>query len=249
VNSLTLRPFLLVMLGLIFGCLSNAQAQQSRVAGPTHKEQLETRKLELEVAGLEDARRVPWWFPVLVGFTSGVVGATVTVWGARRARIGALDQALHEKRIEVYAELVAATTQLALYFPSKPSVSSSDCHVMGEAMSAWYFKKGGLLMSPAARDAYFLLARALTRASLVPELRVPIFPVDAHQVSVTRVDRYRQELADRALSDVEGWEFGGAVPESGAPSLRFKDFVFLQRLSSSLRTELSKDLHSRRRPS
>jgi hypothetical protein len=149
----------------------------------------------------------------------------------------------------LYPDLVAATAQLALYFPSKPSVGPSDCHVMGQAMSAWYFQNGGLLMSPAARDAYFRLARALTRASLAPELRAPLFPGDANRVSVSSVDRYRDELAGRGIGDVEKWEFGGPVAESGTTALRFKDFVFLQQLSSSLRTELSKDLHSRRRPS
>jgi len=239
----------LVLLALTCGSLSSSQAQQLPAATSTHNDRLTDRKLELEVAALEDARRVPWWFSVLVGFAGGVAGTVVTVWGARRARVGALDQALHEKRIESYPDLVAATAQLALYFPSKPSVSPSDCHVMGEAMSAWYFHKGGLLMSPAARDVYFRLARALTRAALAPQLSVPIFPSDANLLSISSVDQFRQELAGREMTDVEKWEFGGAVTQSSSAALRFKDFVFLQSLSSSLRTELTQDLHSRRRPS
>lgn len=121
---------------------------------------------------------------------------------------------------------------------------------MGRAMSYWYFGGGGLLMSVKARNAYFRLASALTRASLAEALRVPTFPTDALDISNEKVDKYRDELAQQFdLDRVEDWSFGRAGLENEAPSRRFKDYIFLQRLSSALRTTLSEDLHSRRRPS
>ena len=120
---------------------------------------------------------------------------------------------------------------------------------MGEKIRVWYFEGGGLLMSTTARDAYFVLARALTRASLAEQLSVPEFPKHANDISVHAVDQYRRELAGRGLDDVEKWAFGSSGSETQQPALRFKDFIFLQKHSSALRTELSADLHSRRRPS
>ena len=116
-------------------------------------------------------------------------------------------------------------------------------------MRAWYFAGGGLILSTEARDAYFRLARALTRASLAAELRVPEFPRDAAEISAENIDRYGTELAKQFdLSNVEEWGFGTSGAEQQTTALKFKDFVFLQRLSSTLRTRLSEDLRSRRRP-
>jgi hypothetical protein len=117
-------------------------------------------------------------------------------------------------------------------------------------MSAWYFEGGGLLLSVKARDAYFRLIRTLTRASLAEELRVPIFPTDAEDISVEKVDKYGTELARTLkLDDVESWSFGDPITGGETPAVRFKDYVFLQRLSSDLRTTLAADLRGRRRPS
>jgi len=77
-----------------------------------------------------------------------------------------------------------------------------------------------------------------------------MFPKDAEDISVEKVDKYRAELAPKfKLDDIENWSFGGIGSETEEIALRFKDYVFLQRLSSTLRSMLSEDLRSRRRPS
>jgi hypothetical protein len=81
------------------------------------------------------------------------------------------------------------------------------------------------------------------RAELADEYRVVL-------AAVERLDEDRAEPAkDEVFDDVEHWRFGCSVPEDDSPEHRFQDYVFLQRLSSALRTTLSEDLRSRRRPS
>jgi hypothetical protein len=116
-------------------------------------------------------------------------------------------------------------------------------------MSDWYFEFGGLLLSTDARNAYFRLSRALLRGSIAGELRMPSLPEDAEHISVEKLKGYRSTLAiEHDLDDVEAWKFGDAQPDAQIPH-RFRDFIFLQRLSSELRTSLAYDLRSRRRPS
>jgi hypothetical protein len=213
------------------------------------KAQLEIQKLELEVKRLtEDRHELPALLTAFLGLLLGVAGTAATIWVARLARRGALDQSVHEKRLELYPGLVKAAADLALYFPRAKAVGPEECRAMGESMRVWYFKGGGLLMSTDARNGYFTLARALTRASLAERLSVPVFPKDADSISEQSITDYRDELKEPHLDDVENWTFGGSESESENPALRFKDFVFLQHLSSTLRTKLCKDLHSRRRP-
>src|SRR6266702_2602608 len=137
----------MLFLWIALACNRAATAQPLPVAAESRKNELEVRKLELEVAALSDEKHVPVWVTGVLGFLGGVAGTVVTVWGARRARIGALDQAVHEKRIESYAGLVTTSAPLALCFPPGASICPNDCRAMGEAMRAWYFNGGGLLMS------------------------------------------------------------------------------------------------------
>ena len=242
-------------LGIVLPCLEVATAQQEPSALQRRKAELEVRKLELEVARLtEDRGTLPSWLTGVLGLLAGVVGTATSVWVARRARLGTLDQSVHDKRLDAYPELVKATAPLAVYFPGgdpfAASIGRNECATMGRAMSDWYLGSGGLLLSVGARGAYFRLARALTRASLAEGLRVPTFPRDAGDISVEKLDTYRAELArEFDLDNVEDWSFGGPASEKDVPAYKFKDFVFLQRLSSALRTALSADLRSRRRPS
>lgn len=239
----------LVLAGLL-PCLEFAAAQQ----GPSSPPPRPAAPREVE-STKPQPRSVPGWLPAVVGFVTGVAGTATSVWVARRTRRGALDQSVHNKRLELYPRLVKATARLAVYFPGgdppAASIGPKECGAMGRAMSEWYFEHGGLLLSVEARGAYFRLARALTRASLIGgRLRAPTFPEDAEEISVARLDAYRRELAqERDLDDVESWSFGGPGSEGDSPARRFRDYVFLQRLSSALRTTLSEDLRGRRRPS
>lgn len=196
------------------------------------------------------ADRFPDWLTALLGFLGGAATTLVSVWGARRARLGELDQAVHERRLDLYPRLVACASRLAVYFPRAATdnqpLSPQDCAEMGRSMSRWYFGGGGLLLSEQARDAYFNLMRALTLASLEKTLRVPMLPDDARLLSVGSVDEYRRRIVN--LHDVENWKFGGAAAPHDPPEVRFGDYVFLQRLSSEVRSALAGDIRGRRRP-
>jgi hypothetical protein len=238
---------------LVFSCTILASGEIATAQQSTNlqgrREQLELQKLRLEVKKLsEDRHQVPGWLTAVLGVLVGAAGTAATIWGAQRARRGALDQSVHEKRLELYPDLVNAAADLALYFPPGKSIDQNECRAMGRALRAWYFEGGGLLMSAETREAYFALARALTRASLAEDLSVPLFPKDAESISEKKVDEYRKELAAFNLDDVENWSFGGSKSKVEKPGFRFKDFVFLQKLSSTLRSRLCEDLHSRRRP-
>lgn len=215
---------------------------------------LEAKKLELEVAHLEDNLKRPGWPTSLVAFVAGLLGGAVSVYVARRERLGAFEHSVHKMRLERYGDLVSTCAGLAVYFPHddspmQRSLTVDDCAKMGGAMSKWYFEGGGLLMSEATRVAYFDLIRGLTRASEASELRVPQFPDHAEDVSIEKLDHYREELTEADLRKLEEWTFGVVVADVAPPAQRFRDYVLLQRLSSQLRKALTEDLRSRRRPS
>jgi hypothetical protein len=236
---------------LIF-CRPQSAAAQGQ--GDRSRVDLELEKLELEITKLKKELEAPDWLGAgALGILAGIGSALVTLWAARRARLGALDQAVHEKRLEVYPNLVKATSPLALYFPkygsSGGSITPDTCNEMGEAISRWYFDGGGLLMSTGARDAYFKLTRALTRAATASSLQVPRFPRDAQEINEVNVDAYRARLSRSGLGDVEKWAFGPSPVGPEDAHMRFKDYVILQALSSDLRTSLAEDLRSRTRPS
>ena len=237
----------IVAAALVLLCSGSAAAQQPTAALEERKLALEVEKLEREVDAREKGPDpVRGWLPLVVGFVGGIVGTVGSLVVARRTRLGALDQYVHDARLEAYPRLVEATAPLALFFPGQPSIRPSDCQRMGRSMSDWYFRYGGILMSSETRDAYFRLALALTHASLADELRAPVFPRDAHLIDIDRIDRYRCNLQTHKLDDIETWKFGDAL-QSDTPAERFKDFVMLQGLSSTLRSSLATDLRGRRR--
>jgi hypothetical protein len=228
-------------------------AQQASENIQTRRAALELQKLELEIANLK-SQAVPSWLFGVLGLLVGIAGTATSLLVARHARFGALDQSVHDQRLKTYPNLVKATAPLALYFPAYRSAEGTlepeECSEIGKAISQWYFIEGGLLLSEESRHAYFKLARALTRASLARNLSVPRFPGDAEEISAEKVDEYRRRLPSRLdLNDVERWSFGATASQALSPEARFKDYILLQSLSSSLRTSLSEDLRSRRRPS
>ena len=249
---LVIIPVLTAALGLGWSrpAVARGEVQERRA-------DLEVQKLELEVARLKQESGHLWWRAGALGIIAGVASALLTLWAGRQTRLGALDQAVHEKRLESYPHLVRATSPLALYFPDRDldpvSLSADICGDIGRAMSQWYFDGGGLLMSIKSRDTYFKLARALTRASIAETLNVPNFPRDAGDISLEKLNTYRSKLRDSNLDleDIEHWRYGCAESRHEIvrqpAHLRFKDYVLLQALSSELRTSLSDDLRGRRR--
>ncbi|MEH2488919.1 hypothetical protein [Bradyrhizobium sp. AZCC 2230] len=202
----------------------------------------------------------------------------VAVEAAREKQAADLDQATHEKRLESYEGdkgLAKHTSAFAIYFPAEPEpIDRYKCAQIGQAISKWYFESG-LLLSTEARDAYLRLARALTRASSVDDLCVPKSPDDVKKLTQKSVvEDYRKHFNIEQPNDerVEAWEFGKprlggvkwssslrrfiieqpsdemAAPAGQAQEYEFKDYVFLQTLSSRLRTRLTEDIRSRRLP-
>jgi hypothetical protein len=239
------------------------------------KKLLENRKLTLEVKALE-SRPLPWLPSWVVGAVGAVLGvlipAMLAVYLSHRDRLAQLKQAVHEKRLASYPKVVTAAKPLALYFsPFEESTAvdiRQELKKMGVTMRTWYLEGGGLLLSEEARDAYFLLARALTRACAAQgKLRFPESG-DWLEVSREKLRRYEKELELPKVTallawqkthdgkrhkpkSVEQWSFAEIPPyriKPECPASKFSDFVYLQRLASHLRTELAQDLHVRRKP-
>ena len=257
---------------------------------------LDACKRALEIRALDaSANAWPEWsiavvsamLALLVGVTSGILAHYYAFKLARRKETHELDQAVHGQRLELYPKLTKTAEPLAIYFPPErerdpadvetaTKITSAICKKIGREMSDWYFGHGGLLLSPESRDAYFILVRALTRASRGQQLRVPELPKHALGISKEILATYREQLGirsywqkqdedsevrqERDLAEVEGWQFGGesaatdpadksdSEDRETASANRFRDYVFLQHLSSTLRTELTGDIRSRRRP-
>jgi hypothetical protein len=220
-------------------------------------------KLELEIKKLKKDLEDSWW-PNWLTSGLGTVGtilvaigsSLITLYISNKTRHGALDLAVHNKRLESYPKLVEASSPLAIYFP-RPG----GCNSIGRSMSAWYFGGGGLLLSVEARDAYFRFARALTLASKAGKLNVPSKD-DYRDLSKSILAKYRDKLGIKTISsemklahrnqvgkdlddEIEKWVFGKKSPSD----CKFRDYVLLQAMSSDLRSKLTEDLNSRRRPS
>jgi hypothetical protein len=240
-----------VLAGTCILCSSRVQSSSGPDRAGLASRTLEAATPEKEPSG------IPTW---LVGLLTGIFGGFASIVVARWTRLGALDQAVHEKRLECYPKLVKATSPLALYFPAyaseTPSLTPAGCRAIGREMSEWYFGTGGLLMSEKARDSYFRLARALSKAAQADSLSVPVFPGDTEAISSELMITYQEALIVRGLDidDVEEWKYGPVPSASDEKSpdqdasVKFKDYVFLQNLSSRVRTSLADDLRGRRRP-
>jgi hypothetical protein len=70
------------------------------------------------------------------------------------------DKDLRERRLAAYAALWALTEPLALYSPSEP-LSPRGARSLSERLRSWYFSDG-IVLSAAARNAYFTLQKKLT---------------------------------------------------------------------------------------
>jgi hypothetical protein len=243
-----------------------------------------------------------------LGFATSLLGAWWTFQNERRKTLeqirAEVDQATHERRLDCYAELTKAMSPLALFFPNHHKLDRFQCLQIGSEMSNWYFTAGGLLLSVEARDDYFRLARAVTKASLSDTLLAPAGEQYANSVDDKTMNEYRKTLdlsierwdekTDEEkkswMESVDRWEFGkkwsqdekqklkelyllqkiGSLPQAEQGKLEvqselmaelklrtdktvddacaFEDYVLLQTVSSRLRSALTEDIRSRRRP-
>jgi hypothetical protein len=211
---------LLVAAGVSVAAQSAVDQQESKAALEIRMLERGLEKLELEVAELKK-----WYLPWLnagLGLVAGIVGTFGALFVTKRELLGAVDQSVHECRLERYPKLVNAMAPLALYFPSDKfaqPLGPADCAKMGRAFTDWYFEDGGLLLSDKSRGAYFNVQRALTRAARATNLKMPIFPADEEFVSFEKMPGYREALSH--LDDIDGWPFGGPRVEGEPPHRAF----------------------------
>ena len=143
------------------------------------------------------------------------------------------DADLRARRFKAYASLWRPLEPLALYTPPS-DVTYQDLDDLASHLRRWYFARGGLLLSEEARECYFDLQDALTRA-----LRA----ADEAQLPRTQVIRRRDLLLTR--SELDGLEAPGAEAPNGAPA---PAFLHVRRATSALRSALCVDLGSRAAP-
>jgi hypothetical protein len=101
---------------------------------------------------------------VLVSFLTLVGGAVVsgvlTYVGTRRKLVLDYDADLRQRRISVYTDLWSRLEPLAKY-AADASFSEAEAKKLAESLRAWYFDKGGLFLSTAARGDCFALQDVL----------------------------------------------------------------------------------------
>lgn len=143
------------------------------------------------------------------------------------------DADLRARRFKAYAALWRPLEPLALYSPTR-DVTYQDLDDLASHLRRWYFARGGLLLSEEARDRYFDLQDALTRA-----LRA----ADEAQLPRAQVIRRRDLRLTRA--ELDALEALRTEAPNGAPA---PDFLHARRATSALRSALCVDLGSRAAP-
>lgn len=162
---------------------------------------MENEKLKLEIERLREEKASPlnkigistqWVTPAIA--LIGVLASGLVAWiTARRTRIGSFQLALLNTRLKSYPEMEAATMPFALYFPTL-KVSPTGCLSAGKQLRKAYFNGAGIVLSKHARDCYFTLAEALTRAAKVDGLNVPAISDYARFINDAIIDDYRKAL-------------------------------------------------------
>jgi len=93
---------------------------------------------------------------------SSLVGALVAYVGAiLKSRIDTrskFDDALFEKRTEVYSKLWATTKEVPMW-PKRKGIKYSDLKQYSERLNSWYYETGGIYMSRKSQDAYVALQK------------------------------------------------------------------------------------------
>ena len=198
---------------------------------------------------------IPAVIAALAAITAAIMSYVNGLRVNKLTALAVLDKAVHEERLKAYPNLFGCTAPFALYFSQTDLITQDVCRQVGEALSWWYFKEGGLLLSSRSRDAYFLLARALTNASMVAgkPLNARSFASERGNISSQKMKDYQTKLGlpeCPTIEDADRWMFGDPSQKERdtKPEERLRDFIFLHLLTSRLRTALSDDLRSRIAP-
>jgi len=208
---------------------------------------------------IQNSQKQSWLekiFPQILAALVGVIGFLVSMQIEKHTRIGELDQSIHEKRLEIYPKIVEIGLPFALHFPivdkenlDVSKVDGKSCLKMGRQLSTWYYETGGLLLSKNSFDNYLLLSKALLKASRLDELCTPDYNDMQIDIDLKSAETEIGIMSFITSKSVESFEFG--INSSDGNNIKggvFKDYVFLRKLFSQMRTSLIKDIRGRRRP-
>ena len=106
-------------------------------------------------------------FGVVGGLASGAVAAWVALRGKRldheveqnKLWVSAYEKTLFEQRLNEYRELWALTEQTSRRYVE--GLSTSKAKELGEELTSWYYRKGGILLTAEARNTYFRARESL----------------------------------------------------------------------------------------
>ena len=111
------------------------------------------------------------WVAVITGVFGIITGGLLTYVSAilkfRKDLEADYDKDLRSQRIRVYRDLWKRLELVARYDRPKP-LNTETLRELTESMRVWYFEKGGLYLSEAARAAYFNLKDSIQKALQLP---------------------------------------------------------------------------------
>jgi hypothetical protein len=126
---------------------------------------------------------------VLVGALAALIAAGITFlttrWQLRRQFDFEYDRQLRERRLAAYSELWHLLEPLSIY--EREPITVETAWAMSARLTRWYYRTGGIVLSVAARDAYFPVQNILSAAGHLP------LPNDSHVARKTM-----EELKTRA---------------------------------------------------
>ena len=106
-------------------------------------------------------------FGVVGGLASGGVAAWVALRGKRldhevernKLWVSAYEKTLFDNRLNAYRDLWALTEQTSRRYVER--LSSAKAEELAEELTRWYYRKGGILLTAEARNAYFRARESL----------------------------------------------------------------------------------------
>jgi hypothetical protein len=107
---------------------------------------------------------------VLIGALAALIAAGLTFvttrWQLSRQFDFEYDRRLREHRLTAYGELWRLLEPLSIY--EQKSITVGAAAALSARMTRWYYRTGGLVLSVAARDAYFPVQNILAAAGGLP---------------------------------------------------------------------------------
>lgn len=166
-----------------------------------------------------------------LGATGGLVAGSLAAWVALRAkkldhaveetklRVSAFEKTLFEQRLADYRELWALTEQTSRR--NINALIAATATTLGDELTRWYYRKGGILLSADARNAFFAARECLDdfeqqKAWLVTQkfsaLRSALCDdLNSRQGPTFTVDGDRRQQKRDATNDIEEIRFSRKI--------------------------------------